>query len=309
MGRYLLRRLIGGLAVLAAISLLTFVVLDQAPGDAAQALAGDSANAAQMAALRQQMGLDAPVLARYVHFVAAALLHGDLGRSLLSGRPVSSLLAQRFAATLALALTALALALLAGSTIGVLAAAHHGSKLDLALMSIATLGMALPTFWVAILLMLTFSLRLGWLPVGGSGSAAHLILPAVSLSFPTTAVVARLLRASLLDARGACYVRTAYGKGLPPRRVWQDHILRNSLNPLLTMLGLHLGHLLGGAFIIETIFGWPGLGRLLVQAVFDRDYPVLVGSVLLIGVIYQLLNLAVDVLHALLDPRLGREAL
>ncbi len=294
---------------MAAISLLAFVLLDQAPGDAAQAMVGESASSDQMAAVRRQMGLDVPVFDRYMRFAAAAVLHGDLGRSLLSGRSVSTLLAERFSATLILTLTTMALALLAGATIGVLAAAHHGSKLDLALMSIATLGLSLPTFWVAILLMLTFSLRLGWLPVGGSGSAAHLILPAVSLSFPTTAVVARLLRASLLDVRGACYVRTAYGKGLPPRRVWQEHILRNSLNPVVTMLGLYLGHLLGGTFIIETIFGWPGLGRLLVQAVFDRDYPVLVGAVLLIAVIYQLLNLAVDVSHALLDPRLGREAL
>ncbi len=309
MTHYLLYRLASGLVVLAVVSLVTFVLLDQVPGDAAQALAGDSAPADQLAELRSQMGLDLTALGRYARFVTSAVLHGDLGRSLLSGRPVSSLLAERFSATLVLALATMALALLVGTAVGILAASCQGSYLDLSLMVITTLGISVPTFWAALLLMLTFSLRLGWLPVVGAGSLSHLVLPTVSLALPTTAVVARLVRASLLDVKGADYVRTAHGKGLPPRYIWLVHVLRNGLNPVITLMGLHLGHLLGGAFIIETIFAWPGLGRLVVQSVFDRDYPVLVGAVLLMAVIYQVLNLAIDVAHAALDPRLGREAL
>jgi ABC-type dipeptide/oligopeptide/nickel transport system permease component len=294
--------------VLVAISLVTFLLLEQAPGDAAEALVGESASAAQLAAARHQMGLDVPLLRRYADFIAG-IVQGDLGRSLVSGRPVTTLVAERFGATLELALATMVLSLVAGSAIGLLAAAHQGGYLDLLLMSIATLGISLPTFWVALLLILTFSLRLGWLPVAGAGSPAHLVLPAVSLALPTISVVARLMRAGMLDVKGAEYVRTAHSKGLSPRHVWQVHMLRNGLNPVITMLGLHLGHLLGGTFIVETIFGWPGLGRLVVQSVFDRDYPVLIGAVLLIAVMYQILNLAVDLIHAILDPRLGKEAL
>jgi len=306
--RYLLQRLAGGIMVLVAISLVTFLLLEQAPGDAAEALVGESASAAQLAAARHQMGLDVPLLRRYADFIAG-IVQGDLGRSLVSGRPVTTLVAERFGATLELALATMVLSLVAGSSIGLLAAAHQGGYLDLLLMSIATLGISLPTFWVALLLILTFSLRLGWLPVAGAGSPAHLVLPAVSLALPTISVVARLMRAGMLDVKGAEYVRTAHSKGLSPRHVWQVHMLRNGLNPVITMLGLHLGHLLGGTFIVETIFGWPGLGRLVVQSVFDRDYPVLIGAVLLIAVMYQILNLAVDLIHAILDPRLGKEAL
>jgi len=191
--------------------------------------------------------------------------------------------------------------------IGIVAVARPGGHLDLMIMAATTLGLSLPTFWVALLLIMLFSLRLGWLPVVGAGSPAHLILPATCLALPTTAVVARLMRASLLDVKGADYVRTAYAKGLPSHQVWRDHILRTGLIPVITLLGLYLGHLLGGTFIIETIFGWPGLGRLVVQAILDRDFPVVVGAVLLIAVIYQVLNFLVDVAYVVLDPRISRE--
>jgi ABC-type dipeptide/oligopeptide/nickel transport system permease component len=307
--RFIARRLAGALVVLLAVSFLTFALLDVVPGDAAQTLVGDTASAAQMAQLRQQMGLDRPLLSRYGSYLSAALLHGDLGRSLISGRAVTGLLAGRFRYTLALALAAMGVALVIGFTAGAAAAARPGSAQDAAVMAVTGLGISLPTYWVALLLTLLFSLRWGWLPVVGAGSVAHGVLPTVTLAFPTAAMVARLVRANLLDVQGADYVRTAQAKGLPRRQVWARHVLRNSLIPVVTLLGLHLGHLLGGAFVVETIYAWPGLGRLVVQSVFDRDFPVLVGAVLMVAVIYQVLNFLADVCQAWLDPRVRHEAL
>lgn len=306
---FLLKRIGGAAAVMLAVSFLTFVLLGLAPGDAAHTLVGDTASAEQIAALRQSMGLDDPLLMRYGRFVAAAVFEGDLGRSLVSGRAVSTLVVERFVYTLLLTMVALALALTVGGLIGLTAAARPGGLLEMVVMIGAILGQSLPSFWVALLLMLVFSLHLGWLPVVGAGTPAHLVLPAVALALPTTAVVARLVRASLLDVKGADFVRTAHAKGLSQAQVWWGHTLRNSLIPVITLLGLHLGYLLSGTFIVETIFAWPGLGRLVVQAIFDRDLPVVVGAVLLIALIFQLLNVIVDVAHAWLDPRVGREAL
>jgi ABC-type dipeptide/oligopeptide/nickel transport system permease component len=256
-----------------------------------------------MQAARREMGLDAPMPLRYLRFCSAILLRGDLGCSLLSGRPVTGVIAGRLGNTVTLALAATALALCLGGALGVAAASRPGSRLDVALMGLASLGLAVPGFWLAMLLVLVFSLRLRWLPVMGAGTTAHLVLPALTLSLPLAAVVARLLRSSLLDVQGADYVRTARGKGLPEARVLRDHLLRNSLIPLVTLLGLHLGHLLGGAFVVETVFAYPGLGSLIVQATFERDYPIVVAAALLIAVIFQGLNLAVDLAHGWLDPR------
>ena len=306
---FLLRRLAGTVIVLAVVSFLTFALLDLAPGDAADTMVGEYASAAQLATVRCELGLDAPLSSRYLRFVSAAILHGDLGRSLISGRQVSELVIERFGHTVTLAMVALSLSLVVGTLTGIAAVAKPRGHLDLAVMSVTTLGLSLPTFWVALLLIMAFSLRLGWLPVVGAGGPAHLVLPAMCLAFPTTAMVARLMRASLLDVKSADYVRTAHAKGLAHHQVWRDHILRNGLIPVITLLGLHLGRLLGGTFIIETIFGWPGLGRLVVQAILDRDFPVVVGAVLLIAIIYQVLNFVVDVAYARLDPRVGRGAL
>ncbi|MCS6883130.1 MAG: ABC transporter permease [Oscillochloridaceae bacterium] len=309
MARYVLRRLAGAALMLLAVSLIVFVLLDVVPGDVAQTLAGDLASQEQLAAVRRELGLDQPLLMRYARFVEGVALRGDLGASAVSGRPVAALLAERFGATLKLALAALGLALAAGLLLGTLAAVRAGGYLDLAVMAGATLGESLPSFWVALLLIQVFALQLGWLPVVGAGSLKHLVLPAVTMALPAIALLARIVRSCLLDVRGADFVRTARAKGLDPLLVWRDHIFRNAILPVITILGLYLGHILGGAFIVETIFAWPGLGRLVVQAIFDRDVPVVVGAVLLIAVIYQVLNLAVDLLHAWLDPRVGREAL
>ncbi len=306
--RFVLRRLLSAILVMLAVSFFTYALLEAAPGDAAQVIAGDVASQAELSRLRAELGLDQPLPLRYLRFLEAAVLHGDLGRSVMSNQNVAELLADRFAQTALLALTAMLLALVVGMAAGITAARRPGSLTDAAVMGITGLGISLPTYWVALLLVMVVSLRWGWLPAVGAGTPAHLILPAITLALPTAAVVARLTRSGVLDVKAADYVRTARGKGLTRHQVWRDHILRNSLLPVVTMMGLHLGHLLGGAFVIETIYAWPGLGRMVVQAVFDRDFPVLVGATLLIALVYQLLNLAVDMLHAWLDPRVGQTA-
>jgi peptide/nickel transport system permease protein len=309
MVRHLLRRLGGTLLVLLVVSFVIFVALDVTPGDAAEAMVGDSASQEQLDALRQEMGLDAPLLSRYLRFITGLLIHGDLGQSLVSRRDVSTLLAERLPGTLLLAFTATALSTIVGVAIGIAAAVRAGSYMDTAIMGGAALGLAVPTFWSALLLMMLFALRLHWLPVVGSGSVRHLILPAVTLALPTAAVVARLMRSSILEELNADYVRTAHAKGATSQRVMSHHVMRNSLIPLVTLLGLYLGRLLGGAFIVETIFGWPGLGRLTVQAIFDRDQPVVLGAALTVAAMYLIINFLVDLAHSWLDPRVAYETL
>lgn len=309
MGLYLLRRSAGIAATILVVSFLAYVALTFAPGDAAEALLGEHASAEQVAELRRELDLDAPLWERYSRYMAAALARGDLGRSLVSDRKVGDLLAERAGPTLVLAATAIGLAAVLGVGLGALAATRRGGRLDLLVVGGSVLGLALPPYWVALLLVQLFAVRLGWLPVFGSGTAAHLILPAVTLALPGAAIVARLVRANMLEVIGADFVRTALAKGLSPRRVLLRHVLPNSLIPALMLLGLNLGHLIGGAFVIETVFAWPGLGRLMVQAIFDRDIPVVMGTVLAVTPLCLSVNLVVDLMHGALDPRLRHEAL
>jgi peptide/nickel transport system permease protein len=308
MGRVLIRRLAGTLATLIVISLITFLALMSTPGDTASALVGENASEAQVQAVRVELGLDQPLLVRYGSFLANLTLRGDLGRSLISNRPVTELILERLPYTLVLALAAITLAALIGALLGGAAAIRSGTVWDTLLMIGAALGLALPTFWSALLLMMLFALRLHWLPVVGAESWQHLVLPTITLALPTAATVARLTRSSVLDVLGADYVRTAHAKGLLPRQVLHRHVVRNSLIPAMTMLGLHLGYLIGGAFVVETIFGWPGVGRLIVQAIFDRDYPVVMGATLVIAALYISITLFVDLAHGWLDPQIGHAA-
>lgn len=308
MSRQLVQRLLGASIALLAATLITFVVLDAAPGDAAASLVGESASVAQLQILRTQLGLDQPVFARYATFLVN-LTRGDLGRSLVSNQPVMGLLIERMPYTVLLALTACALALSLGLLIGIAAALRAGTTADTLLMGGVAIGLAVPTFWSALVLMLLFSVRLRLLPVVGADGIQHLILPSVTLALPMASAIARLMRSSLLDILHSDFVRTAKAKGLAPQRVLTHHMVRNSLIPIVTMLGLYLGHLLGGAFIVETIFGWPGLGRLTVQAIFERDYPVVIGATLLVALIYVVINLAVDLVQGWLDPQVGQAAL
>lgn len=303
----IIRRSIGALLVLVLASLIAFSVLHGTPGDAAQAIAGDAATAEELAALRADMGLDQPLLVRFAAYMGG-VVQGDLGSSLMSGRPVAQMIGERFAKTLLLACVATCLAVACGLVLGMAAAFHHGSWLDLAVMSTAAMAISVPSYGMAVLLTLLFSVKLRWLPVAGGETFAHMVLPALVLALPMVAVVARICRSSLLDSARADYVLAAHARGITRRVVWSKHILRNALVPVVTMVALNFGHLLGGAFVAETIFGWPGLGRMVVQAVFEKDYPVILGAVLLMAAIFQLFHLIIDLIHGVLDPRVGSEA-
>ena len=300
----LFRRAAGGLAALLVASFLAFMILEASPGDVTDILVGDSATQVEKDAVRKEMGLDRPVITRYLEFLENLLLHGDLGRSAVNNRPVTELIAQRFINTLLLAVSATLLALVMGIQFGLHAALHRRTWLDALLSIVMAAGLSTPVFGLAILFTQVFSVHLGWLPAIGAGSVRHFILPVLSLAIPTAAVIARLTRSSLLETLDMHYVTTAHGKGVPRKLVWRRHILRNSLVPVISLVGVQFGHLLAGAFIVETIFAWPGLGRLTVQAIFDQDYPVVLGSVILAVVIFQVLNLIVDVIHTWLDPRI-----
>ena len=304
-----MRRIVAALTTLLVVSFLAYAALTFAPGDAAEALIGENASAEQIAALRSRMRLDTPLWQRYGEYMSGVLLRGDLGDSLVSDRKVGDLLLERFPSTVLLAIVAMLLATVVGCSVGLLAASKPGGRLDMLAIGGTVLGLAVPPYWVAMLLVMVFSLRLHWLPVFGSGTAAHLVLPAITLALPGAATVARLVRSSILEVKDADFVRTALSKGLSSRQTLFRHILPNSLIPALTVLGLNLSYLVGGAFVVETIFAWPGLGRLTVQAIFDRDLPVVMGAVLVVVPICLSVNLLVDLLHAALDPRVRHHAL
>jgi ABC-type dipeptide/oligopeptide/nickel transport system permease component len=306
MARHLIRRLGHALLTLVVISFVIHAALDVAPGDAADALAGETASAEQMAALREQLGLDGSSLQRYAGYVGGIVLRGDWGRSMASDRSVGRLLVQRLPNSLVLAGAAMVVATLVGGALGILAAFHAGKLLDALIIAGTAIGMASPTYWTALLLFWAFALRLNWLPVLAGDGLDHLILPVITLALPLSASVTRFVRVNVLDEMGRRYVDTARAKGATERRVVLRHVLRNALGPVVTLVGMHLGHLLGGTFVVETIYAWPGLGGLMVQAIFDRDHPVVMGTGLLIAAGYVLINLATDLVHGKLDPRIAR---
>lgn len=308
MTSYLVRRLLTLLPLLVGISLISFLLLNFAPGDAAEITlrrqnGGITPPPEAVLALRQELGLDAPLPVRYVKWLLGAV-RGELGESYRSGNSIASELARRLPATLLLASVSLVLAVAAGLPLGVLAAMKSGSWLDTASRLLALLGAAVPSYVAALLLMLFFAVRLDWLPATGYGSPKNLVLPALALSFGVMAQLMRLTRASMLEVMGQDYMRTARAKGLMEVTVVWRHALKNALLPVVTVLGTSTGHLLGGAVIIETIFGWPGVGQFVVVGIAQRDYPVVQGFVLYIAIIFLMVNLTVDLAYRWLDPRL-----
>ena len=301
--RLLRRRLLLALPTLLGVATLVFAFLRLVPGDPVEVMLGESAAAADVVALRHELGLDRPLPLQYVRFLAH-LVRGDLGRSIAYRAPVAAVIADRYPATLELAATALLLALGLALPLGIAAALRPRSTVDRAARAASLAGVCLPAFWLGPLLILLFALRLGWLPVSGRGSVAHLVLPAATLALGMAGVLVRLTRASMIAALGEDYVRTARAKGAARWRVVLLHALRNALPPVATVAGLQAGALLGGAIITETIFAWPGIGRLTVQAIDARDYPLVQGCVLVIGATYVAVNTATDLLPRLLDPRL-----
>lgn len=299
----MLSRLGSALLVMLGVCTLVFLLIHLVPGDPVEAMLGESARPADRAALRADLGLDRPLGEQYLGYLAG-LARLDLGVSFQLRRPVRDLLAERIPPTLELAAAALALALMLALPLGVLAARHRARALDSWAMGFSLLGVAIPNFWLGPVLILIFSLWLGWTPVSGRDGPASLILPAVTLGTGLAAVLARMVRSSVLEVLGEDHVRTARAKGLPETVILWRHALRNAWLPVLTLAGLQLGGLLGGAVITETLFAWPGVGSLLVEAIQGRDYPVVQACVLLISLAYVLVNTFTDLIYAWVDPRI-----
>ncbi|ADU50862.1 binding-protein-dependent transport systems inner membrane component [Thermaerobacter marianensis DSM 12885] len=337
-GGWVLRRVAMALPLAVGIVLVSFILLRVMPGDPVDIMlrGGGTSSEEEARALARQLGLDQPLPVQLARFVAD-LARGDLGESIRSRQPVGQMLRATLPATVELALAALVFAVAVGVALGVLAATRRGSWLDRAVMAVASLGVSMPAFWFGIVLMLVLAVGTGWLPtsgriasqyagtvpwrtgfllidtlLAGNGAAfrsavAHLVLPAVTLGAELAAVVARVTRSSMLEVLGAEFIRTARAKGLHERRVILVHALRNALIPTASVVGLQAGVLLGGNMIVETVFSWPGLGRLVVEAIFARDYPVVQGAVMVYALTFLVMNLLVDLAYTWLDPRI-REA-
>ena len=303
---FVLRRLLLAVPVLLGVVFVVMLTVDLLPGDAVTLMLGEHATKDAVAKLRDHLGLDKPFVVRYLEYVGR-VVRGDLGRSIQQNRPVSDELADAWPATLELTVAALVLAAVAGIVAGVASAVWPNSIFD-ALARLGSLfGLSMPIFWTGLVLIVIFSLWLNWLPVGGAGSLNHLVLPAVTLALPSVAMIARMTRAAVLDVLREDYVRTARAKGVGEFWVLARHALRNAFIPILTLLGLQSGQLMGGAVLTETVFAWPGLGRLMVKAIFARDYILLQGAVLAFALAFVVINLLVDLSYGWLDPRIGRQ--
>jgi peptide/nickel transport system permease protein len=306
-----LRRLAATIPVMGVVAVAVFALLHVTPGDPAVIIAGDYATADDIARIRTKLGLDRPFLTQ-VGIWLGQIARGDLGTSIFSGLPVSQLIGQRVEATTLLTAFAMAISVSVGVPLGVVAAWTRGSMVDRVVMIFAVSGFSMPTFWLGFVLVYVFAISAGWLPVQGyvpirhgwGPAIQHLALPALTLSVVYMALIARMTRASMLGVLGEDYIRTAFAKGLAPRRVLMRHALKNASLPVVTIIGLGFALLIGGAVVTESVFAIPGLGRLTVDAIIRRDYPVIQGVILVVSGVYVLLNLGVDVIYVVLDPRI-----
>ena len=305
MWRYIINRLTWVVPVLLAISILVFSMLHLVPGDPVRAMFVESggATAEQLAQIRHLLGLDKPLHIQYLNYISKAL-RGNLGQSVITQQSVSELIRANFPSTFQLALAGMSLAVLLGTFLGIIAALHHDSWFDNLTMLIATLGVSMPSFWLGLLLIYVFGIKLRWVPITSGTDLKRLALPAVALGFQAAAIIARMVRSSLLEVLKEDYIRTAHAKGLSNSVVILRHALRNALIPVVTVVGLQFGGLLGGAVIVESVFARRGIGQLLVGALQARDFPLAQGCVLFVAVTYVLVNLAVDLIYGFLDPRI-----
>jgi len=304
--RFLARRLALTVPVLLGVATLVFSLIHLIPGDPAQAMLGEAATPQDVEELRRRLGLDRPLLEQYGAFLGG-VTRGDLGTSLRTGQPVASQILERMPATAELAAAAMIVAILCSIPLGIAAAVRRGTGVDHGAMTLALAGVSIPNFWLGPLLAIIFSVELGWLPVSGRGTLAHLVLPAFSLGAALAAILARMTRATLLEELREQYVVAARARGVSRVRAVMRHAFRNSLIPVVTLIGLQFGSVLTGAVITETIFAWPGIGRLLIQSIGFRDYPLVQGCILLIAVTYVGVNLLTDLVYGVLDPRIRYE--
>jgi peptide/nickel transport system permease protein len=306
MARYLGLRMLAAVPTVLGVVTLVFSLIHVMPGDPVDVMLGETARPADRAKLRSDLGLERPLAEQYRIFVTN-LVHGNLGSSIHTGKPVSELVRNRFPATLELTLAALAFALAIGIPAGLLSAASPYKAVDRITLTSSLFGVAIPNFWLGPMLILLFSLHLSWLPVSGRGGLAHLVLPAITLGLSLAGILTRMTRSTVMEALNADYIRTARAKGLRESAVVAKHALANAASPLLSVVGLQLGSLLAGSVITETIFSWPGLGRLTIEAIQTRDYPVVQGCILVVALSYVCVNLATDLAYAWADPKLRED--
>lgn len=306
MQAYVLRRVLWIVPVLLGVSLIVFGILAAVPGDAASMLAGTNATGEDVENIRRSLGLDQPLHVQYLTFLTNAV-RGDFGKSLRTKRPVLDEVRDRIGPTLELAVAALAFALAVGLTAGIVSAVKPYSLMDYVATVLALTGVSMPVFWLGLMLMLVFSVQLGWFPTTGNGGLQYLVLPAITLGFASAAIIARMTRSSMLEVLRQDYIQTARSKGLGERVVVLRHALRNALIPTVTVVGLQFGYLLGGSVLTESVFARAGLGTLLVDAIRARDYPIVQGTIMLLAGAFVILNLAVDLTYGFLDPRIRYE--
>lgn len=306
MATYIIKRIMLAVPVLIGVIVLVFFMVRLTPGDPAVVLAGEHATAEQVEAMRAQYNLDKPLHIQLGLFFQD-LARGDLGRSTRSRAPVSVELMARLPNTIMLMVAAMIIATLVGTITGVISAVKQYSIFDALAMLLALIGISVPVFWLGLMMMIVFSVNLGWFPAAGSGTWAHLVLPSIALATVPTAIISRMTRSSVLEVLRQDYIRTARSKGLREQTVIISHALKNAIIPVITVVGLQAGTLMGGAVLTESVFNWPGLGRLMISSILARDYPVVQGAVLLMAVSFLLINLLVDILYVVFDPRIRFE--
>ncbi|WP_028962469.1 ABC transporter permease [Sulfobacillus thermosulfidooxidans] len=299
---FIIRRVIASIPVMLGVTMIVFLILRLIPGNPVILSLGTNATPQSVHFLENQLGLNKPLWQQYVTYITG-LVHGNLGLSMQSGQPVSTLLSGRLAATLQLAFAAFIVAVISGFSGGLIASRFHKTVIDHVVMIMATILLATPQFWLGILLIMVFALELGWFPVFGYGGLSHLVLPALSVGLIAGAVNVRIIKNEMMAIMHHDYIRTAQAKGASAGRILMAHALRNALLPTITILGLQLGYLLSGTVIVEQLFGWPGLGSLLISAIQSRDYTLVQGGVLYLSLIFIIVNLLVDILYAIIDPR------
>lgn len=304
MHRYIIRRILLMLPVLLGVSLLVFTMMYFSPGDPARIILGETATEAEVAALRHDMGLDASFLRQYLDYIGKAALHLDLGTSYLTRRPVATEIWARFPTTMLLTILSVTLSVFLGIPAGIVSATRQYSFFDTIVMAFALIGVSMPNFWQGLVLILIFSVSLGWLPSSGFYGPLYWILPAITIGTSSMAIITRMTRSSMLEVINQDYIRTARAKGQSERLIIWRHALKNALIPIVTVVGLQLGRGLGGAILTESIFSIPGLGKLMVDSIKARNYPVVQGGVLFIAVMFSVINLGVDILYAFIDPRI-----
>lgn len=303
MYRYVIKRLLLMIPVIIGVSFLIFVIMDMAPGDAVDLMAPEGATAEDLAAIRHDLGLDQPVVIRYVKYMGG-MLHGDLGVSYVSKTDVFDTYMQKLPATIKLSFASILVSVILSVPLGIYAATRQGSIQDNISMILAMIGLSMPNFWLGLLLIIAFSLKLGWFPSGGDQTLSSLVLPAITIGTGLMATLTRTTRSSMLDVLRQEYLRTARAKGVPEKIVVTSHALRNALIPIITIIGTQLAGVLGGSVLTETVFAWPGVGRLIVDSLNMRDTPLVTGSIIMTTILLSIILLLVDLLYAVVDPRI-----